>query len=128
MEKCKNKFFICKHCGNLVGLIEESGVPMVCCGEKMTELVANTTEAAVEKHVPVVTVDGNTVKVAVGSVAHPMIAAHYIKWVYLMTDKGGQRKCLKPDMAPEVSFALCDEKPLAVYAYCNLHGLWMVEL
>ena len=121
------KFFICKHCGNLVGAINNSGVPMVCCGEVMSELEAGVVEASREKHIPVHTCDGNIVKVTVGEVAHPMTEEHSIQWVYLQTTKGGQRKRLEPGDAPTVSFALSDEEPVAVYAYCNLHGLWKAE-
>lgn len=121
------KFYICKHCGNIVGLIHNAGVPLVCCGEKMSELVPNTTEAATEKHLPVVEMDGNVVKVSVGSVEHPSTEEHYIAWVYLETAHGGQRKAIKPGDKPEVSFALQDDELIAVYAYCNLHGLWKTE-
>jgi len=124
----ENKFFICEKCGNIIGMIEPSGVPVVCCGQKMTKLEAGVVEASREKHIPVVLLDGNTVKVTVGSVEHPMTAEHYISWIYLETDRGGQRKVLKPDDKPEVTFALADEKPIAVYAYCNLHGLWKAEI
>jgi len=123
-----NKFYICEHCGNLIGMINDAGVPMMCCGQKMTKLEAGTVEASKEKHIPVVSVTGNTVTVKVGSVEHPMVEEHSILWVYLQTDKGGQRKCLEVGSAPTVTFALSDEKPLAVYAYCNLHGLWMAEI
>ena len=123
------KFFVCKHCGNMIGLLHDAGVPMMCCGEKMVELVPNTTDAAQEKHVPVATVEGNKVVVNVGSVDHPMVAEHWIQWVYLETDKGGHRKVLNPGEKPNVVFALTeDEKPLAVYEYCNLHGLWVANL
>ena len=125
----KTKFYICEKCGNLVEKIDDSGVPMVCCGQKMTPILAGTVEASREKHIPVATVEGNTVKVAVGSVAHPMAEEHYIEWVYVQTDKGGQRKCLKPGEAPVAKFAITDdEKPIAVYAYCNLHGLWKADI
>lgn len=122
------KFFICEHCGNIIGVIHDAGVPMMCCGQKMTKLEAGVVEASHEKHIPVVTVVNNTVKVNIGSVAHPMTEEHHISWVYLMTDKGGQRKCLSLNEEPYVTFALSDETPLAVYAYCNLHGLWMTEI
>lgn len=125
---CDNKFYICRHCGNIIGMIHASGVPVVCCGEKMELLTPNTVEASHEKHLPVVTVDGNTVKVSVGSAAHPMTAEHSIQWVYLQTAHGGQRKCLAPGDAPEVTFALQNDKAVAAYAYCNLHGLWKTEL
>lgn len=123
-----NKFFICEHCGNLIGMIHDAGVPMMCCGQKMTQLVPGTVEASVEKHLPVVTVNSDKVKVEIGSVAHPMAEEHSILWVYLQTDKGGQRKNLAVGEAPSVEFALCNEKPVAVYAYCNLHGLWKTEI
>ncbi len=125
---CKIRFFKCMHCGNIVGVIHNTGVPMMCCGEEMTELVPGTADASREKHVPVVTLAGNTVKVSVGETEHPMVEDHFIQWVYLQTDRGGQRKCLRPNEKPQVTFALCDEKPLAVYEYCNLHGLWKTDL
>ena len=120
----EQKFFICNHCKNLVGMIKDAGVSMVCCGEKMEELVANTTEAATEKHIPVATVEGDTVTVEIGSIAHPMLEEHHIAWVYLQTEKGGQRKALSVGQKPNVTFQLSDDKALTVFAYCNLHGLW----
>ena len=125
---CETKFYICEHCGNIVGMIHSAGVPLMCCGQKMTKLEAGVVEASHEKHIPVVTVEGNTVRVNVGSVTHPMSEEHHIAWVYLQTNRGGQRKCLDVTGAPEVTFALADETPVAVYAYCNLHGLWMAEI
>ena len=99
----ENKFYICEHCGNLVEVINDAGVPLVCCGQKMTKMEAGTVEASHEKHIPVVTVEGNTVKVDIGSVAHPMTEEHSILWVYLQTDKGGQRKSLEVGSEPSVS-------------------------
>lgn len=97
----------------------------MCCGQKMTEIIPGTTDAAVEKHVPVYTVDGTTVTVSVGSTAHPMLPEHYIEWVSLQTKQGNQRKLLKPGDEPKVCFAMCEgDEVEAVYAYCNLHGLW----
>ena len=125
---CGTKFYVCETCGNLVGTINESGVPMMCCGKKMTKIEAGVVEASREKHIPVVTVENNIVTVTVGSVEHPMVEEHSILWVYLQTDKGGQRKCLEVGKAPVVTFALSDEIPVAAYAYCNLHGLWMAEI
>ena len=122
------KFYLCKHCGNLVGMINNSGVPIICCGEEMMELVPNTTDAAQEKHVPVVTVDENKVTVEVGSVPHPMEEAHYIQWIYILTENGGQRKSLKPGSAPKAVFELVDDKAIAALAYCNLHGLWKADI
>lgn len=125
---CDTRFYICKHCGNIIGMIHSSGVPIICCGEEMAELKANTVDASREKHVPVVTVDGDKVTVTIGSAPHPMLEEHYIMWVYLQTDKGGQRKCLKPGEAPEAVFTLVDDKPVAAYEYCNLHGLWKADI
>ena len=122
------RFFVCDHCGNMVGVIKDAGVPMMCCGQKMTELVPNTVEASGEKHIPVVTVADGVLTVNVGSVDHPMIPEHFIEWVYVETDKGGQRKVLNPGEAPNVSIWLGNDKPVAVYAYFNLHGLWKTEL
>ncbi len=124
----KTKFFICEKCGNLVEKIEDSGVPMMCCGQKMTPIEAGTVEASREKHIPVATVEGNTVRVVVGSVEHPMASEHSILWVELKTDKGVQRKTLAVGEPPVAVFALADEKPIEVYAYCNLHGLWKSEI
>ena len=119
-----SKFFICRHCGNIIGMVHASGVPVVCCGENMQELIANATDASGEKHVPVVSFEGNTVTATIGSVEHPMTEEHYIQWLFLETEKGGQRKELKPGEKPEAKFTLIDDEPVGVYAYCNLHGLW----
>ncbi len=124
----ESRFYLCEHCGNLVGMIHDAGVPLVCCGQKMTKLEPGTVDASLEKHIPVVKVEGDTVEVVVGSVAHPMTEEHSITWVYLQTDRGGQRKSLLPGQEPIVTFALKDEKPVAVYAYCNLHGLWRSDI
>ena len=122
------KFFVCEHCGNVVEKVEDHGVPVMCCGKKMVELVPGVVEASHEKHIPVAKVEGNLVKVAVGSVEHPMAEEHSILWVALESDKGLYRKHLEVGKAPEAVFALADEKPVAVYAYCNLHGLWKSEI
>ena len=119
------KFLKCEHCGNIVEMIEDKGVPVVCCGQRMTELVAGTSDGAREKHVPVYEINGSTVFVKVGEVAHPMIPEHYIEWIVLQTKNGVQRRELKPGEKPEAIFALCEgDEVVAVYAYCNLHGLW----
>ena len=119
------KFYICEHCGNIIAMVKESGVPVMCCGQKMTLIEAGTTDAAVEKHVPVYEVKDGIVSVAVGSVAHPMTDAHFIEWIALQTNKGNQRKTLTTSDEPKACFALCEgEEVKAVYAYCNLHGLW----
>ena len=122
------KFYRCEECGNLVVKIADSGVPMMCCGRPMTELQPNTMDAAVEKHVPQVTIHGDIVEVQVGSAIHPMIEAHYIQMICLQTDKGFQVRQLIPNSEPTAKFALGGAKALAVYAFCNLHGLWVKEL
>lgn len=124
----ENRFYICEHCGNLIGMINNSGVPVMCCGQKMTKLIPGVVEASKEKHLPVVTVEGDTVTVTVGSTAHPMISEHSILWVYLQTDRGGHRMNLSPLGDPVAKFSLCDEKPVAAYAFCNLHGLWKTDI
>lgn len=124
----RQQFFLCKHCGNLVGIINNARVPLVCCGEQMTELVPNTEDAAQEKHLPAINMEQNVIRVQVGSTPHPMEEKHYIEWVYLETAKGGQRKNLLPGERPEAVFALADDELIAVYAYCNIHGLWKTEL
>ena len=121
-------FFICEHCGNLIGLIINSGVPMMCCGEKMKEIVPNTVEASTEKHLPVAALSNDKINVKVGSVPHPMEDGHHISFVYVETQKGGQRKNLKTGDTPELNFTFTDDKPIAVYAYCNLHGLWKTDV
>ena len=121
------KFFKCRHCGNVIEKVVDKGVPVVCCGERMEELIPNTVEASGEKHVPVVTlVDEKTIKVEVGSIAHPMLPEHHIAFVYVETERGGIRVNLTDK--PEAVIYLGDEKPVAVYEYCNLHGLWKTEL
>jgi len=100
----------------------------MCCGEKMSELIPNTAEASAEKHLPVVDVTDNGIAVKLGSALHPMEEAHHIVFVYVETTRGGQRKCLKPGESPEISFCFADDEPVAVYAYCNLHGLWKTDV
>ena len=122
----KQKFLKCKHCGNIIAMVYESGVAPVCCGEKMQEMIPGSTDASVEKHVPVWTVEGNKVTVTVGSVEHPMLPEHFIGWVAIETKEGCQRKPLVGE--PKVSFSLTETDSLvAAYAYCNLHGLWKTE-
>lgn len=121
----RQRFFICPHCGNIVAMVKDSGVPVVCCGEEMKELTPGTSDASVEKHVPVYTIEGDTVRVTVGSVPHPMQPEHFIEWVSLQTKAGNQRKALAPGQEPKVCFRLCEgDEVEAVYAYCNLHSLW----
>lgn len=122
------KIYRCKHCGNMVVMIKDSGMPLVCCGEEMELLQANTVDMAHEKHVPVCSQDGCKIHVDIGAKEHPMQKEHFIEWICLLTDKGSQCKWLCPGCPPRTCFKLCkDEKPLAVYAYCNIHGLWKCE-
>ena len=119
------EFFRCSRCGQIIAIVKKTGVPVVCCGEKMQKIEPGTTDASVEKHVPVVNKDGNTVTVSIGSVPHPMEAEHYIEWVSLQTRMGNQRKALKPGDRPEVCFSVCEgDEVEAAFAYCNLHSLW----
>ena len=119
------KFYRCDHCGNIITFLHSAGVPVMCCGQKMTELVPGTVDASAEKHVPVVVQEGNQVLVKVGSAEHPMVAAHYIQFIAIETNLGSQIKYLKPGEKPTASFAILDDdEVVAVYEYCNLHGLW----
>ena len=121
----EQKYFICKHCGNVVTKLVDGNTPVWCCGEKMEELVPGTSDGAGEKHIPVYEVANNLVKVKVGEVAHPMVEVHYIQWIAIHTNLGTQIKYLQPSDAPEASFALLEQESVqAVYAYCNIHGLW----
>jgi len=126
--KGKQRFFICEICGNLVGLISEEGAALNCCGEDMTELVPNTVEASAEKHLPAVNVAGDCINVQVGSVMHPMEDEHNITFAYVETEHGGQRKRFNVGAEPKTTFCFSDDKPIAVYAYCNKHGLWKTEV
>ena len=119
------KFYRCEHCGNIITFIHSAGVPVMCCGQKMTELVPGTTDGAAEKHVPVVEVQGSTVQVKVGSVEHPMLPEHFIQFIAIETKHGSQIKYLQPGEKPQASFVLADgDQLVAAYEYCNLHGLW----
>ncbi|MFQ9516474.1 MAG: desulfoferrodoxin family protein [Eubacterium sp.] len=119
------KFYVCEHCGNIIHFVKDAGVPVMCCGEKMKELVPGITDAAQEKHVPVIEQDGQKVVVKVGSLEHPMLEEHYIEWIVLETKKGYQKVNLKPGDEPNAEFMLTeDDKVVAAYEFCNLHGLW----
>jgi superoxide reductase len=123
------KFYKCEGCGKLAVLFRESACPTKCCGEPMVEVVPGTVDAAREKHIPDVAVEGNLVKVKVGSVEHPMLDAHYIEWIILETNQGFQKKDLKPGQAPVAVFALAEgETPIAAYESCNLHGIWKADI
>lgn len=119
------KYYICERCGNIIEMVKDKGVPVMCCGQKMKELVPGTTDAAQEKHVPAYKVEDGKVTVTVGSVEHPMLDSHYIEWITVETTQGVLRKTLKPGEKPQAVFALSEgEEVLGVYAYCNLHSLW----
>ncbi len=119
------KFYVCNHCGNIIRFDKNTGVPVMCCGEKMEELVPGTTDAAQEKHVPVIDIDGNTVTVKVGDVEHPMEEEHYIEWIILETKEMEYKANLNPGEKPEATFILNDgDEVVAAYEYCNLHRLW----
>lgn len=122
------KIFRCKHCGNIIQMIHDSSVKVVCCGEEMGELIANTVDADLEKHIPVVERTGQLIKVRIGENPHPMTKEHHIEWVYLETKKGSQIKYLNYNNAALVSFTITDDEPIAVYSYCNLHQLWKKEI
>lgn len=122
------KFYRCAHCGQIVAIVKKTGVPVICCGEPMKELIPGTTDAAAEKHVPSFEVKGDVVEVTVGSVEHPMLEEHYIEWIAVQTKQGNQSKSLEPGEPPKACFRICDgDEVEAVYAYCNLHSLWKAE-
>ena len=123
------KFYVCKHCGNIVTYVKNAGVPVMCCGEKMSEIVPGTSDGAHEKHVPAVSVEGQYVTDKVGEVAPPMLKGHGIQWVTLETKQGSQIKYLNPGEKPEAEFVLSEgDEAVAAYEYCNLHGLWKKEI
>ena len=125
----ETKFFFCRRCGNVIVKLVDSGVVPVCCGEEMIELIPNTTDGMVEKHLPVIErVDDCTVRVKVGSEPHPMHKEHYISFVYVETERGGQLRYLDLDKMPEAEICTCKDKITAVYCYCNLHGLWRASV
>lgn len=123
------KYFLCEVCGNLVGLINEGGGELVCCGEPMKELKPKSTEEGTEKHLPVVTKDGNKIKVNVGSIPHPMTAEHHIDWISLVYNNKMEIAKLDPTASPEATFDIDgDFEYIEVYAYCNIHGLWKIKI
>lgn len=121
------KIMQCAHCGNQIFVLHDAGVPMMCCGETMQELVAGSTDAALEKHVPAVTVSGSTMEVTVGEVPHPMLAEHFIQWIAVEQGDRVQFARLHPDKEPKATFTVEPGQAYTVYEYCNLHGLWKAE-
>lgn len=129
MNKMNTKFFICENCGNIIEMIVDSGVNPYCCGTPMTELVPNTKEAATEKHIPVIDISDNHVVVTVGSVMHPMTPEHYIMWIMVETNTRKIKFDLTLNNEPKIEMDLePNEEIKNVYAYCNLHSLWMKEI
>ncbi len=125
----KDKFYYCPICKNFFGVIHDSNVTPICCGKPMQVIEANSTEAAVEKHIPVVEIKDGVCHVVVGSVLHPMVEEHWIDWVMVATTLGRHRLVLRPGQEPKVDLKLAEkEEVLRVYAHCNLHGLWVKEL
>lgn len=123
------KFYKCEHCGNIAIKVVDAGVPMICCGEKMVELIPGSVDGALEKHVPAVSVEGSHVHVQVGEVVHPMTEAHLIQFIVLVTEKGYQVVSLNAENDPVADFEIAEgDAALKVYEYCNLHGLWVKEL
>lgn len=121
----KHKFYICNHCGNIIAMIRDKGVPVFCCGEKMNEITPGTMEGSEEKHIPVYEVRDNVVHVTVGSQEHPMTREHYIEWICLETEHGIQYAHLDPDDKPKAKFAICKgDEVRSVCAFCNQHNLW----
>jgi superoxide reductase len=122
------KFYKCSICGNMVALVQSGGGTLTCCGKPMEEVVANSVDAAQEKHVPVITERGMEVVVTVGSTAHPMEPDHYIQWIVLSTKEGNQRKELKPGEKPQATFMITNGDTITgAFAYCNKHGLWKAD-
>ena len=119
----KLQIYKCEVCGNIVEMLHAGAGQLVCCGQPMKLFKENTTDAAKEKHVPVIEKTATGFKVKVGSVAHPMEAAHYIEWIEVIADGQAYRKFLNPGEAPEATFEIKAEKVTA-REYCNLHGLW----
>ena len=119
----KLQIYKCEVCGNIAEMLHAGAGEMVCCGQPMKLYKENTTDAAKEKHVPVIEKTATGFKVKVGSVAHPMEEKHYIEWIEIIADGNAYRKFLNPGEAPEATFELKAEKVTA-REYCNLHGLW----
>ena len=124
----EQKYYICKHCGNIYAAVKQTKVPVMCCGAKMEEIIPGTVEASLEKHIPVYKVEGNIVTVTVGSVEHPMQDVHYIEWIILETNLGYHQAKLNPSQKPEATFVLNEgEEVVKAYEYCNLHSLWATK-
>lgn len=122
-------FYICEHCGNITAKLTDSGVPLICCGRRMAAMEAGSREGAVEKHIPKVGRVDDQLHIEVGSTLHPMDEAHFIRWIVLETTNGFRFHPLVLQQKPEADMILSrGERPVAVYAVCNLHGLWKAEM
>jgi len=126
--KNERMFLKCEICGNLIGMVHDSGVTPVCCGKPMTLLKPNTVDAAQEKHVPVGEISGNKLIVSVGSVTHPMTEEHHIAWIAIAQGSHTQRKALEHTGEPKAEFYINPNEPITVFEYCNIHGLWAADL
>ena len=126
--KNERMFLKCSICGNIAGMVEDAGPTPVCCGQEMAQLTPNTTDAALEKHVPVAARKGGSIEVRIGAAPHPMTEEHHISWVVLAGKNKTQRATLSHTGEPMVSFCVDSDEPVSVYAYCNLHGLWAAEV
>ncbi len=124
----KKVFYRCNICGTIIGMMHDGGGTLVCCADDMEELTVNTSDGAKEKHVPEVKIEGDTLYVSVGDVEHPMTKEHYIQWILIVQDGKTQRVELSPDSEPKATFKIEEGKPIEVYEYCNLHGLWAKEI
>jgi len=124
----KSNFYKCGLCGNLVYLIDDGGGTLVCCGQDMLNLIPGSVDASLEKHVPVPILAGNIMTIKVGELPHPMTQEHHIEWIFVEGASSGQLEKLPVDGAPEVTIMTSADVPLRVYAYCNLHGLWVAEV
>lgn len=124
------KYLKCNLCGQIIEVVTDTNMPIICCNEQMHEIKANEKEEELkEKHIPVYKIEKGKVITRIGSVPHPMSKDHYIEWVALVTNKGKQQKCLKPGDFPRVEFSLGkDERVEEIYAYCNIHSLWKIKV
>ena len=122
------KFYVCESCNSVLELVEGKDAKPVCAGQAIKPLEVKSLEEGSEKHLPDIYVQDKVVTVQLGTVPHPMIEEHLIQWIELETDRGVYRRRLRAGDEPVVNFRLEDEKPLAVYAYCNLHGLWRAQV
>ena len=115
-------------CGNITKIYHEAAGSLSCCGKEMVLQVENTTDAAVEKHVPVITKTEDGFEVKVGETLHPMTADHYIEWIELTVDDCWVTTAfLKPGDEPRITFKACNGKKVEAKAYCNLHGYWTAK-